>query len=355
MCFAHWLFLCYVIINDNIYVNAGEENMPKGSNQKLKLIYLMKIMLERTDDTHSLTMSEILKALEAYDISAERKSIYDDLETISRFGVEIISEKCGKTCQYHVATRQFEIAELKLLVDAIQSSKFITEKKSHELIKKLESFASNYEAKQLQRQVFVSGRIKTMNESIYYNIDEIHTAIASNKKIRFQYFQWNTKKEMELRKDGAFYEISPWALSWDNENYYMIGFDSEANKIKHFRVDKMLKSTCMEENREGKEFFDKFDMAVYARKSFGMFGGEEQSVKIQFENSLVGVVLDRFGKDIIIVPVDETHFSIHVNVAVSDQFFGWIFALGEGAKILAPENVVEKMKVEAKKAYERYL
>ena len=329
--------------------------MPKGTNQKLKLIYLIKIMMEKTDEEHGITMPEILAALESYGVSAERKSIYSDFETLRTLDIDVVQEKNGKTYTYHVASRQFEIAELKLLVDAIQSSKFITEKKSHELIKKLESFASNYEAKQLQRQVFVSGRIKTMNESIYYNIDEIHTAIASNKKIRFQYFKWNTKKEMELRKDGAFYEISPWALSWDNENYYMIGFDSEANKIKHFRVDKMLKSTCMEENREGKEFFDKFDMAVYARKSFGMFGGEEQSVKIQFENSLVGVVLDRFGKDIIIVPVDETHFSIHVNVAVSDQFLGWIFALGEGAKILAPENVVEKMKLEAKKAYERYL
>ena len=329
--------------------------MPKGTNQKLKLIYLIKIMMEKTDEEHGITMPEILEALEAYGVSAERKSIYSDFETLRTLDIDVVQEKNGKTYTYHVASRQFEIAELKLLVDAIQSSKFITEKKSHELIKKLESFASNYEAKQLQRQVFVSGRIKTMNESIYYNIDEIHTAIASNKKIRFQYFQWNTKKEMELRKEGAFYEISPWALSWDNENYYMIGFDSEANKIKHFRVDKMLKSTCMEESREGKEFFDKFDMAVYARKSFGMFGGEEQSVKIQFENSLVGVVLDRFGKDIIIVPVDETHFSIHANVAVSDQFFGWIFALGDGAKILAPENVVEKMKLEAKKTYERYL
>lgn len=329
--------------------------MPKGTNQKLKLIYLIKIMLEKTDDTHSLTMPEILKALEAYDVSAERKSIYDDLDTINRFGIEIISEKFGKTYQYRVGSRQFEIAELKLLVDAIQSSKFITEKKSHELIKKLEGFASNYEAKMLQRQVYVSGRIKTMNESIYYNIDEIHTAIASNKKIRFQYFQWNTKKEMELRKGGAYYEISPWALSWDNENYYMIGFDSEANKIKHFRVDKMLKSTCMEENREGKEFFDKFDMAVYARKNFSMFGGEEQSVKLEFDNSLVGVVLDRFGKDIIIAPADENHFTINVNVAVSDQFLGWIFALGEEVKILGPENVVERMRAEAKKAYERYL
>lgn len=328
--------------------------MPKGTNQKLKLIYLIKIMLERTDEEHGLTMPEILEALEAYDVSAERKSIYNDFETLRTLGIDVVQEQQGKTYLYHVASRQFELAELKLLVDAIQSSKFITEKKSKQLIKKLEGFASCYEAKQLQRQVYVSGRIKTMNESIYYNVDEIHNAIASKKKIRFQYFQWNIKKETELRKSGQFYEISPWALSWDSENYYMIGYDSEAKMIKHYRVDKMLKSTCIEEEREGKELFDEFDIATYTRKSFGMYGGEEQSVKLEFDNNLVGVVIDRFGKDIIIAPADQSHFTVNVNVAVSDQFLGWVFALGDGAKILGPENVVEQMKELMKKAIEKY-
>lgn len=328
--------------------------MPKGTNQKLKLIYLIKIMLERTDEEHGLTMPEILAALEEYGVTAERKSIYNDFESLRQLEIDVIQEQQGKTYTYHVASRQFELAELKLLVDAIQSSKFITEKKSKQLIKKLESLASSYEAKQLQRQVYVSGRIKTMNESIYYNVDEIHNAIASNKKIRFQYFQWNIKKETELRKSGQFYEISPWVLSWDDENYYMIGYDSEAQKIKHYRVDKMLKSTCMDEAREGKELFESFDIAAYTRKSFGMYGGEEQSVKLEFENRLVGVVIDRFGKDIIIAPAGDNRFTIKVDVAVSDQFLGWVFALGDGAKILGPENVVEQMKKLAKKAIEKY-
>lgn len=328
--------------------------MPKGTNQKLKLIYLIKIMLERTDEQHGLTMTEILDALESYGVSAERKSIYSDFETLRTLEIDVIQEQQGKTYTYHVASRQFELAELKLLVDEIQSSKFITEKKSKQLIKKLESLASSYEAKQLHRQVYVSGRIKTMNESIYYNVDEIYSAIASNKKIRFQYFQWNIKKETELRKSGQFYEISPWALSWDNENYYMIGYDSNAEKIKHYRVDKMLKSTSMDEDREGKELFDTFDIAAYTRKSFGMYGGEEQSVKLEFDNNLVGVVIDRFGKDIIIAPAGNNHFTIKVDVAVSDQFLGWVFALGDGAKILGPENVVEQMKELAKKAIEKY-
>lgn len=178
--------------------------MPKGTNQKLKLFYLLKIMLEKTDEDHRLTVNEILAELEKYDVTAERKTIYKDMEALEVMDIEIESEKEGRSNYYHVTNRPFELPELKLLVDAIQSSKFITEKKSNELIKKLENLVSKYEARELQRQVYVSGRIKTMNESIYYNVDAIHTAIAENKKIIFQYFQWNVKKEMELRHDGNF-------------------------------------------------------------------------------------------------------------------------------------------------------
>ena len=172
--------------------------MPKGANQKFKLYYLMKIMLEKTDDEHSITMPEILTELERYQVSAERKSIYSDLQALEKLGVEVIGEQVGRTYYYHVGSRQFELPELKLLVDSIQSSKFITARKSNELIRKLESLCSEYEAKKLQRQVYVSGRIKTMNESIYYNVDSIHNAITENKKIMFQYFQWNLKKEMRF-------------------------------------------------------------------------------------------------------------------------------------------------------------
>ncbi len=328
--------------------------MAKGANQRLKLIYLAKIMLEKTDEHHGLKMKEILSELEAYGVSADRKTIPSDFDILRNFGIDVKQERQGRDFSYKVVGRQFEIAELKLLVDVIQSSKFITEKKSKQLIQKLESFASNYEAKQLQRQVYVSGRIKAMNESIYYNVDEIHMAIEMNRKIRFQYFQWNINKEEELRKDGQFYEISPWALLCDNDNYYMVGFDSKEKKMKHYRVDKMLKSVCLEELREGKEQFEKYDIAAYTRKIFGMFGGEEQSVKLEFDNSLAGVVIDRFGKDIIIVPSDEAHFTVRLDIVVSDQFFGWILALGDGAKILGPNAVVERMKEEVKKAYERY-
>ena len=328
--------------------------MAKGNNQKLKIVYLMKILLEKTDETHSITMPEIISSLKNYGISAERKSIYSDIENLRLFGMDIIGEQRERTFYYHVGSRQFELAELKLLVDSVQSAKFITAKKSNELIKKIEGFASKYEASQLQRQVYVAERIKTMNESIYYNVDKIHTAIGANSKITFQYFQWDVHKKMVMRKDGALYEVSPWALSWDDENYYLIAFDSNEDKIKHFRVDKMLHIDVKNEQREGKEKFKEFNMAVYARKTFGMFGGEEQKVKLLCENSFAGVMIDRFGKDVFLVPTDETHFTVNVNVAVSRQFLAWVIALGEGVKIVEPESVARQMREEVERLMRQY-
>ncbi len=328
--------------------------MAKGCNQKLKLMYLMKILLEKTDETHSISMQEILSSLEAYGVTAERKSIYDDLECLRVYGLDIIKEKRDKTYFYYVASRQFELAELKLLVDSVQAAKFITEKKSNELISKIEGLASKYEASQLQRQVFVAGRIKTMNESIYYNVDEIHGAIAANKQIRFQYFQWNVKKEMELRHGGEYYQVSPWALSWDDENYYMVAYDSKAEKIKHFRVDKMLHISEAEADREGKEYFKQFDMAAYAKKMFSMYDGKEVDVCMECENSLVGIIIDRFGKDVRIKKIDEAHFSVRVKIALSRQFIHWVLALGPGAKITGPEEVVETVREEIQRLMKQY-
>ena len=302
--------------------------MPKGSNQKFKLYRLAQIMLERTDEEHYISMPEIMAALSEYDVTADRKSIYNDLRDLSVFGIEVEGEPIGNRYHYHVTNRSFELPELKLLVDAIQSSKFITEKKSYALIKKLETLASKYDAQKLQRQVYVSGRIKTMNESIYYTVDAIHNAISENKKIKFQYFQWNAKKEMELRHNGAWYHISPWGLSWDDENYYLVGYDTDAGMIKHYRVDKMLRIKISDESREGKEHFKKLDMADYAKKSFGMFGGKEQTVKLSVHNKLAGVIIDRFGKDVMMIPADEEHFNVNVDVRVSRQFLGWVFSLG---------------------------
>ena len=241
-----------------------------------------------------------------------------------------------------MAERSFELPELKLLVDAVQSSKFITAKKSNELIRKLEELAGVHEAKTLQRQVFVGNRIKTMNESIYYNVDKIHQAISQNRLIRFHYYEWTPQKEMHLRRNGKVYEISPWGLTWDDENYYMVGYDGEAEMIKHFRVDKMLDIEITDQSRSGKERFEKFDLANYAKKVFGMFSGEEHTVKMLCENNLAGAMIDRFGRDVMMHPVDEEHFSVSTAVNVSPQFFGWLVALGKGVVIESPEDVREE-------------
>lgn len=328
--------------------------MPKGTNQKFKLYRLAQIMLEQTDDEHYITMPEIKEALARYDITADRKSIYADLRDLEILGIEVEGEPVGKGYHYHVISRPFELPELKLLVDAIQSSKFITEKKTNALIRKLEKQLSKYEAMKLQRQVFVSGRIKTMNESIYYTVDAIHNAISENRKIRFQYYQWNVKKEMELRRDGAWYHISPWGLSWDDENYYLVGYDSDVGDIRHYRVDKMLHIRMSDELREGKEHFRKLDMAEYSKKSFGMFGGKEQKVKLLVHNSLAGVIIDRFGKDVMMIPADQDHFTVNVAVMVSSVFLGWVFSLGERVKILGPDDVAEKMRLEGERLVRQY-
>ena len=342
-------------MNYRVATYEGDAIMPKGKNQKLKLYYLSRIMLEKTDDEHMITMPEIKTALEAYGVTADRKSLYDDLEELRVLGIDVIGEKVGRNYYYHVAGKQFEIAELKLLVDAIQSSKFITEKKSNELIRKLTGFCSEYEAAQLKRQVVVHGRVKTMNESIYYFVDDIHRAIAENKQISFEYMKWTPEKKMVKRREEP-YTVSPWALTWDDENYYLIAYDEKADCIKHFRVDKMKSIEILKNKRIGRDKFREFNIAQYAKMSFGMYGGEKTTVKLAFENDLVGVFLDRFGRDITIMPSKNKGWSeTRVDVALSDQFFGWIFALGQGVKILGPASAVKKYKMELGSLNEGYL
>ena len=324
------------------------------SNQKLKIMYLMKVLLENTDETHSVTLQQIIEKLRGYDVTCERKSIYADIEQLRKYGLDIYGEQKDRTYYYRVVNRQFELAELKLLVDSVQSAKFITAKKSNDLIKKIEGLASKYEAQQLHRQVYVASRVKTVNEGILINVDAIHHAINTNTKIRFQYYRWTPDKNRELRHDGKFYEISPWALSWDDEYYYLVGYDSEASMIKHYRVDKMLHISNTDIRREGRQRFQSFDMAEYAKKMFGMFDADEETVKILCDNRFAGVMIDRFGKDVRMLRVDEEHFTVDVKVAVSKHFLGWIMALGNGVKIIGPDKVVDMMKEELRRLMEQY-
>ena len=319
--------------------------MPKSSNQKFKFTYLMKIMLEKTDDEHALTLSQIIAELEKYGVTAERKSIYSDFHDMTdRFGIEVIKEQIGRETYYHVGAREFELAEVKLLIDAIQCAKFITERKSRELIKKVKGFVSEHQASQLQRQVFVNGRIKTMNESIYYSVDEIYNAIEHNKKIKFKYFSWQPDKSQYILNNGNFFTVSPWALTWCDEYYYMVAFDDYSRQCKHYRVDKMLKPQVIDEMREGAEQFRNLDMAAYSKATFGMYGGEKKRVKIHLHNKMAGVFIDRFGKDITLRPIDEKHCELNVEVFISPQFYGWIFGLGKDVKIVGPDEVVTQMK-----------
>ena len=327
--------------------------MPKSANNKLKILYLAKIFSEETDKNHGMSMSEILDRLNSLGIDSERKSIYSDIRALNEFGANIKMTR-EKPTKYFSDNKKFELAELKLLVDAVQSSKFITHKKSEELIKKIEELAGKYEAQSLQKNVYVANRIKTMNESIYYSVDYIQSAINKNKQISFNYFDWNPNKNRVLRHNGQTYIISPWSLIWDDENYYMIGFDSAEDKIKHYRVDKMLNLKITKLCRKGEKLFENFDMALYSNKTFSMYGGKEELVTLICKNNMSSIIIDRFGLNVYMRKNDENTFLVAVRVAVSPTFLTWLMNFGSDIKIISPENVISKFKEIALKALEQY-
>lgn len=317
--------------------------MSKSSNQKLKLLYIYDLLLHTTDEEHPVSTQDIIDHLSSYGISAERKSIYADIEALRVYGLDII-KSVGRNSGYYIASRPFELPELKLLVDTVQSSRFITHKKSMSLIKKIEGLCSEHQARDLQRQVFVANRIKTMNESIYYNVDEIHSGISENKQIAFKYYEYAVSKERVPRKNGEDYIVSPIALTWDDQNYYMIAYDEKAGRVKHYRVDKMGNIRTTASPRHPDALLSSADMAEYSNKVFGMFTGTEKKVQMRFSNFLVGAVIDRFGTGINIVPDGESHFIVTTEVVLSPQFLAWLFGFGTDAAIISPEDVKEKMK-----------
>ena len=325
--------------------------MAKSPNQKTKLLHLARMLLRQTDEDHPLTVAQIIEALAREDIKAERKSIYDDLEALRLFGLDVQCRK-GKTPGWFIGSREFELPELKLLMDAVQSSRFMTQRKSSELIHKLESQASVHQARQLQRQVYVDRRVKTMNESIYYTIDKLHTAIANRKTVTFLYFEYNVRKEKVYRHDGRRYTVSPAGLIWDNENYYLAGYDHRSKEMRHYRVDKMADLAVTFLPLTGVP--EHFDMAAYAGKHFGMFSGREGQVTLRCRSSLVGVVLDRFGLDAILIPDGETHFIVTVSAVVSPQFLGWLFGLVDGVQLLRPQWAVEELRRQLSAVAELY-
>jgi predicted DNA-binding transcriptional regulator YafY len=317
--------------------------MAAGLNQRLKLLILADMFQRETDETHGLTVPEIIERLERADVTVERKTLYRDLEELKNFGYDIISQQDGRQVRYHLVSRTFELPELKLLVDAVQSSKFITERKSRELIEKLEGLVSRHDARYLHRQVLLTGRVKTANERIYYNVDRLHEAIGDNVQVRFHYFRWTREGKMTLRRDGAWYQVSPWALLWDDENYYLAAVDRQDGVLKNYRVDRMAKLRVRQERREKKELSRSFDPALYSKRMFGMYGGEVVTVLLRCEERMANVIIDRFGTEPPFLCRKEGYFDVPVSVAVSPLFLSWIINFGGAIEILSPAWVREEL------------
>ena len=314
--------------------------MAKTPRQKMKLLHIQKAFYERTDENHGLSLADITQILNDLGISSERKSLYGDIAELIDMGMNIeMRRSCKGEVTYHLLSREFELPELKLLVDSVQSSKFITEKKSKTLIGKLETLTSIHQAQALNRQVVVSNRIKTENESIYYAVDSIHEAINANKKITFKYFKWTPKKKKEYRHDGSRYTVSPWALTLNDDNYYMIAFDDNSKEVRSYRVDKMTSVNVTEDDRDGAEQFDNFDIAKHTNMHFGMFHGNTEIVELKCSNSLADVIIDRFGEDVPFTHHTDETFNAHVKVVVSPIFYGWLANSGRHITVVSPESV----------------
>ena len=308
----------------------------------------MKIFLEETDENHGLSLSELNDRLATYGFdSVSAKTLYEDIDELRNFGIDVDYSHEGRRYFYRVLNRDFDVAELKLLVDSVQASKFITEKKSKALIKKIGKLASHHQEQELTRQVLITGRIKSMNESIYRSVDALNRAINQNSQITFQYFQYDRDKREILRHNGAWYVVSPWTLVLDNENYYLVAYDAKDQVIKHYRVDKMLRIRETGDLRVGEEVYR---VNNYTNQSvFGMFGGKLSYITLEAENKMAGILIDRFGKDIRMVPINETHFEAGVEVVLSLQFYGWLISLGQGIRLTGPTPAVNELKANLKR------
>lgn len=324
--------------------------MAKSANQKRKLPILAKLLLERSDEAHPISLLEMQEELARWGLNAERKSIYDDMEQLRQLGLDVLSRR-GRSGGWYIGARDFELAELKLLVDAVQSSRFLTRRKSDALIRKLEGLTSVHQARQLQRQVYVDRRVKTMNESIFYNVDKLQGAIAANRVVTFRYFEYNARRERVFRKDGARYRLTPFGLIWDSENYYLAGWDELRREVRHYRVDKMsdISVTSLKGHPQGE-----WTAEGYARRHFGMYSGTPCQLRLRCENHLAGVVIDRFGLDVSLVPDGEEHFTATLDVVVSPPLWGWLFGLGPGVEVLSPDWAVDDFRARLEELAARY-
>ncbi len=332
--------------------------MPRSQGQKSKLLYLARLFLTETDENHPLTRTQISEILEKrHGIALERKTFYDDIECLRQFGLEIESVR-DKHVRYYLAERLFEMPELRLLADSVGYSQFLTEKKSRALIDKLAGLCSVYQGRSLKQQTDLATRNKTVNETIYYNVDAVYRALLEGKKLSFRYFNWTLDTQHRphklYRHDGAPYRVSPWSVAWDEEKYYLIAFDHGTESIRHYRVDKMDRVTVLDDPREGQDAFKKLRPNDYTQQLFNMYGGEREQITLRIDRALIGVFIDRFGKQASFRPDDETHVQMIAPVALSPQFYGWIFSLGKGVEIVAPETARRDFAAAIKELSERY-
>ena len=316
----------------------------KSDSKKLIPLYLKEIFLEKTDKTHFIRMPDIQNELEKRGVIADRRTIYTDISLLEAVDFHIVGVQEKGNYKYHLPERDFDSNELKILIDSVASSKFLTEKKSRELIKKLKTLGSTFDNESFNRRVLLDKRVKSMNDRIFKNLDSLYAAIVNNSKIKFQYARWNTQRKFDLLRSGKEFETSPYAISMSDDNYYLVAYDTRTKGLRHYRIDKMQSIKLTYEAREGKEHFEAFDMVEYSKKAFGMFGGNEETITIEAPSHLVGVFIERFGDSARIRPSldKKNYFVARITVYTSIQFYGWLFGLGKDVKIISPEAVREE-------------
>lgn len=330
----------------------GEMDIARGQNQKLKLLYLYQIFNEKTDENYTLNASELIDELSKYGVSAERKSIYSDIEALKLFGMDInVGSENGRG--YYLGERYFQLSEIKMLIDIIQAARFISENKSIELIEKISKLAPISDRKTLKRQIFIANRVKSVNETVYYSVDHLYRAIAENKKVRFRYYSWDIRKNKLYKNKGQFYYVNPVSMMWADEKYYLIAYDDNAGKIKHYRVDKMESVEICNENVLNDIKRLEFNAADYATRSFSMFGGDVREVRLKGNAESIGIIYDRFGKDVFVVQNPDGSFSVTVKIALSPQFYSWVFGVSDLLMIEGPNDVVESYRDMCKSCVEK--
>lgn len=325
--------------------------MPKSDNQKLKILYILDYLEKNSHEGHPVRASELISMLEhRHNILCERKTIYSDIAALQEYGVDIISMP-GKNGGYFIGTRNFELSELKLLIDAVQSSRYLTEKKTRELIEKLCRQCNEHDARLMRRHVMVSGRVKSMNETIYYSVDTIQEAIAENKQIAFRYFDWGMDGKRVYRSKD--YEASPYGLCQDNENCYLLAH-SARHGITSYRLDRMSDIRLLKIDRTPCPELTGKALHEHANQLFQMFAGDAVTVKLRFHRELCNVVIDRFGRDTMLIPDGPEHFTFTVKVAVSPMFLSWVIGFGKMAQILYPQSVIDQCRQLCEEALSQY-